>query len=63
MIAKHRNGALSNIPVKFIDRFAKFAEMDSFPSTNEGQIRIMKSRMDDMSDEDEIKSNDEPLPW
>lgn len=61
-IAKHRNGALANIPVKFIDRFAKFAEMDSFPSNTEGQIRILKSRMDDMSDDDD-SNTDPPLPW
>ncbi len=64
MVAKHRNGALANVPVKFIDRFAKFAEMDSFEKPNtESNVRILKSRMDDMEDEDESKPTEEPLPW
>lgn len=64
ILAKHRNGALANVWVKFVDRFAKFAEMDSFADNDEGKIRILKSRMDDMDDEEETTiKNDEPLPW
>jgi hypothetical protein len=37
--------------------------MDSFASNPEGQIRILKSRMDDMEDEEESKPAEEPLPW
>ncbi|MBI1193387.1 MAG: replicative DNA helicase [Bacteroidetes bacterium] len=29
IIAKHRNGALENVPVRFIDKFAKFTDMDA----------------------------------
>ena len=30
IIAKHRNGALETIKLKFIDQFAKFANLDEF---------------------------------
>ena len=63
MVAKHRNGALANVPVKFIDRFAKFAEMDAFASNSDGHVKILKSRMDDMEDDDDSKPSEEPLPW
>ncbi|MBA3648360.1 MAG: replicative DNA helicase [Chitinophagales bacterium] len=63
IISKHRNGSLATIPVKFIDRFAKFAEMDSFRGNVEGQIRILKSRMDDMDEDEELKPPHEPVPW
>lgn len=29
IIAKHRNGALENVPVRFIDKFAKFTDLDA----------------------------------
>ena len=28
IIAKHRNGALENVPVRFIDKFAKLTDLD-----------------------------------
>jgi replicative DNA helicase len=61
IISKHRNGALATLPVRFIDRLAKFAELENFMPAGEGQIRIMKSKMSELPDED--ASSDEPLPW
>ncbi|MCP4551152.1 MAG: replicative DNA helicase, partial [Bacteroidetes bacterium] len=62
IIAKHRNGALKDIPLRFIDKFAKFVDLDteglSFSgltpndSFEEGQpIRTIPSKMNDMKDE------------
>ena len=62
-IAKHRNGATANVPVRFISHFAKFEEMESFIPNTEGKIRILKSKMDELGDEDDSSSPDEPLPW
>lgn len=62
VISKHRNGALATIPVRFIDRLAKFAELESFMPPSEGQIRIIKSKMSELPEED-ASNSDEPLPW
>lgn len=62
-IAKHRNGALANIPVRFISHFAKFEEMESFIPQGEGKIRIMKSKMNELGDEDDKPASDVPTPW
>jgi hypothetical protein len=61
VISKHRNGALGSIPVRFIDRLAKFAELETFVPAGEGKIRIIKSKMSELPDED--SGSDEPLPW
>ena len=34
IIAKHRNGSLSNIRLKFIDEFAKFSDLDYFEESS-----------------------------
>lgn len=64
IIAKHRNGSLGEVPLRFIDRFAKFADYDSGeydlasdlkPSDSFDQgskIMTMPSRMNDMDDDD-----------
>jgi len=62
VIAKHRNGALATIPVRFIDRLAKFTEPENFMPAGEGQIRIIKSKMSELPDED-AAADDGPLPW
>jgi replicative DNA helicase len=62
-IAKHRNGATANVPVRFISHFAKFEEMESFTPNTEGKIRILKSKMNELGDEDDNASPDEPTPW
>jgi replicative DNA helicase len=64
IIAKHRNGSLGEVPLRFIDRFAKFADYDSGeyditsdlkPSESFDQgskIVTLPSRMNDMDDDD-----------
>ena len=64
-IAKHRNGALKDIPLRFIDKFAKFADLhtdgdglaysgfDANEDFDSGQpTRIIPSKMNEMGDED-----------
>lgn len=64
IIAKHRNGSLGEVPLRFIDRFAKFADYESEdfefspemrPSDSFDQgskIVTLPSRMNDMDDDD-----------
>ncbi len=61
IIAKHRNGALGRIPMRFISRLAKFVEHDTFMPAAETSVRILKSRMHELPDEDD--RNEELLPW
>ena len=62
-IAKHRNGALKDIPLRFIDKFAKFADLTSdgleysgFEANEDfedGQpTRTIPSKMNEMGDDD-----------
>jgi hypothetical protein len=37
--------------------------MESFTPNMEGKIRIMKSKMDELGDEDDKLPSDEPTPW
>ncbi len=61
IIAKHRNGPTANVRLRFVDRFAKFEELDAVPSggpnetnTNDAGdgIRTFPSRMNDPDNED-----------
>ncbi len=59
IIAKHRNGALSTVKLRFIDRLAKFTDLDTedFIETASGEgfspSKITRSsRMNDMEDEE-----------
>ncbi len=64
IIAKHRNGSLGEVPLRFIDRFAKFVdddtdnydvspEMKPSDSFDQGsKIVTLPSRMNDMDDDD-----------
>ena len=61
IIAKHRNGATGSIPLRFIDKFAKFSSMEFQPSSGEGSIRILKSKMDELPKED--SEDDDLVPW
>jgi len=56
IIAKHRNGPTANVRLRFIDRFAKFEELDTSPSGGTDEfnpddpgngIRTIPSRMND----------------
>ena len=64
IIAKHRNGAIKNVYARFIDKFAKFVDMDFAQSSFENRPSqpgmppststiTVKSKMDQMSDEEE----------
>jgi len=62
IISKHRNGALETVKLKFIDRLAKFTDMeysDSPAETPSGSVVdyqsnriIVGSRMNDMPDDE-----------
>jgi len=68
IIAKHRNGPTGSVPIRFIDRFAKFVDMNSAdistlvpiastrqqPSNDEGNIVIRRSKMNDMPDDENM---------
>jgi replicative DNA helicase len=72
ILAKHRNGPLKNIKVRFIDKFAKFADLDEFSKIGNsveidsaGEKRTFKkfgSRMNTDNDFDaEVKHKKEDL--
>lgn len=62
IVAKHRNGALDRVRVRFIDQFIKFVDMEEFPHHNvsplsdhlkETKVTVTrKSKMDDLPDDD-----------
>lgn len=66
IIAKHRNGALEDIPLRFIDKFAKFMDYETAefqdsgalkppPSWNSEQnVMTLPSRMNDDKEDDEV---------
>ena len=51
MIAKHRNGALENVPLKFVGKYAKFENLDNFSggdNQSAGEsFQTLRSKMDD----------------
>ena len=54
-IAKHRNGALGDIQLRFIQDFAKYAELDTLGFENltaDGNNVTMPSKLNDMEDDD-----------
>jgi replicative DNA helicase len=67
IVAKHRNGALENVPLRFQAKYGRFVdwEQNDFsqydtPNLGESEMEsphssvIMKSRMDDMPDSDDV---------
>ncbi len=63
IIAKHRNGSLGDIPLRFISRFAKFTDYESSDSgapglppsgvfDDDSRTLTLPSRMNEMDDED-----------
>ena len=55
IVAKHRNGELKNVRLKFIDEFAKFSDLDYFEESqelinNESMISL-SSKMNEDKDE------------
>jgi replicative DNA helicase len=74
MIAKHRNGSLENVKLKFVGQFAKFENLDDFDPSDFGTISpnddfegggtmTMPSKMNDFDDDDfagsEFSSNND----
>jgi replicative DNA helicase len=61
IIAKHRNGSLETVPVKFIPHLMKFVDMDprdmqnpfesGYANNPQANIIVRPSRMDDMENE------------
>jgi replicative DNA helicase len=58
-VAKHRNGALGDIPLRFISRYAKFVDYDSVETESSQtagylpeKLRTFPSKMNDMKDDD-----------
>jgi replicative DNA helicase len=67
IIAKHRNGAIEDLPLRFVDKFAKFMDYESVdfdsggglqPSsafdTSPQNVVTLPSRMNDDDDNDEV---------
>ncbi len=66
IIAKHRNGALEDIPLRFIPKFAKFMDYDTIGFDTGSSLRpsdafentantvTLPSRMNDMNDDDSV---------
>ncbi len=55
IIAKHRNGALETVPLKFVNKFTRFENLDSFnesylAGSSDGTVTL-QSRMDDLPPE------------
>ncbi len=73
IVAKHRNGALENVQLRFIGKYARFDNLDSFSYGSEfggGQLSpssefdvpqtmTMPSKMNDMADDDDFGSSGE----
>jgi replicative DNA helicase len=66
IIAKHRNGALEDIPLRFVPKFAKFMDYDNIGFDSGSSLRpsdsfeapsnvvTLPSRMNDMNDDDNV---------
>ena len=63
IVAKHRNGALDSIKLKFIANLGKFEDIDSFDSPFEFQSKLnADNKLSDFS-EPSIKDEDEDIPF
>ena len=63
IVAKHRNGALDSIKLKFIANLAKFEDIDNFDSPFEFQSKLNSdNKLSDFS-EPSNKDNDEDIPF
>lgn len=70
IVAKHRNGPLKNIPLRFVDKFAKFENLEgnefgslNIPDSSDGQDRTITriSRINDTPPDD--PNNDDQPPF
>ena len=63
IVAKHRNGALDSIKLKFIANLGKFEDIDSFDSPFEFQSKLNSdNKLSDFS-EPSNKDNDDDIPF
>jgi len=63
IVAKHRNGALDSIKLKFVANLGKFEDIDSFDSPFEFQSKLNSdNKLSDFS-EPSNKDNDEDIPF
>ena len=63
IVAKHRNGALDSIKLKFVANLGKFEDIDSFDSPFEFQSKLnTDNKLSDFS-EPSNKDNDEDIPF
>ena len=63
IVAKHRNGALDSIKLKFVANLGKFEDIDSFDSPFEFQSKLnTDSKLSDFS-EPSNKDDDEDIPF
>ncbi|MEM1124779.1 MAG: DnaB-like helicase C-terminal domain-containing protein, partial [Bacteroidota bacterium] len=64
IIAKHRNGALGTVKLKFIDKYAKFAELDDMGF---GDLPVDTNNNANTPDQNIIslpsRMNDEDIPF
>ena len=61
IVAKHRNGALDSIKLKFIANLGKFEDIDSFDSSFEFQSKLNQDNK--LSDFSESSVNDDDIPF
>jgi replicative DNA helicase len=61
IVAKHRNGALDSIKLKFIANLGKFEDIDSFDSSFEFQSKLNQENK--LSDFSESSVNDDDIPF
>jgi len=61
IIAKHRNGAVTDVDLRFIEKFAKFTDwddpLDLIADSNGGSSVVFKSKMNNSLSDDNITSN------
>ena len=50
IIAKHRNGALENVKLKFIGEYAKFSNLDSFQFENDDDTSMISTVSSSMNE-------------
>ena len=66
-MAKHRNGGLSNVRLKFISTLGKFENLDNFDSPFEYQSKInqdnLKVNPDQAFESGSYREEDEDMPF
>jgi len=68
IIAKHRNGSLENVQLRFIGKFTKFADLErsSFPENDFDGLsspKTFSSRMNEFGSNKKDLENDDVVPF